>query len=115
MPKEKPPFELSERLQRFATDAAGWQLDAVERDVQQNPSRFAEYAEARKRMDAEETALIQKLGSDALALEPYNNAYSAYAAALAIEMYLHGVLDGACMYKAFDQHELPREEGVNQP
>ena len=60
--------------------------------------------------------LIPKLGGDGMALETYNGAYSAYAVALAGEMYLRGILDGACMYQAFIHHELPRKEdaeGVN--
>lgn len=109
MPK-KHTFELPPRLMQYAVDIAGWQLDAVEREMLTHPKQYAEYAEARERIVTEAAALIPKLGGDGMALETYNAANNAYAAALAIEMYLHGVLDGACMYQAFINHELPRKE-----
>ena len=112
MPKEHA-FELPPRLMQYAIDIAGWQLDAVENEMQSHPKRYAEYADARARMAKEADALIQKLG-DGMALETYNGAYSAYAAALAMEMYLRGILDGACMYQAFIHHDLPKKEGDRQ-
>ena len=112
MPKEYA-FELPPRLIQYATDIASWQLDAVEQEMLQNPDRYAEYAEARERIAEEAVVLIPQLGGDGMALETYNGAYSAYAVALASEMYLRGILDGACMHQAFIHHELPRKEDAN--
>ncbi len=109
MPKEHS-FELPPRLMRYAIDIAGWQLDAIEQEMLRNPNRYTEYAEAREHIAEEAAVLIPKLGGDGMALETYNGAYSAYAVALASEMYLRGILDGACMNQAFIHHELPRKE-----
>ena len=109
MPKEHA-FELPPRLMLYAIDIAGWQLDAVEQEMLREPDQYAEYAEAREHIAQEAAVLIPKLGGYWMALETYNGAYSAYAVALASEMYLRGILDGACMYQAFIHHELPRKE-----
>ena len=41
MPKEHA-FELPPRLMRYATDIAGWQLDAVEQEMMRNSDRYAD-------------------------------------------------------------------------
>lgn len=108
MSHENTSLELPERLIRYAMDIAGWQLETVEQEMQRQPDRYAAYADARERMATAEAELISKLGGDEMALEEYNDANKAYAAALAIEMYLHGVMDGGRVYHAFLTGELPR-------
>lgn len=112
MANENTPLKIPERLIRYATDIAGWQLDAVEHEMKSQPDRYAEYARARERMASAEADLISKLGGDEMALEEYNDANNACAAALAMEMYLRGVMDGGRVYHAFLTHELPRGENA---
>ncbi len=109
MPQERPSLDFPQSVLRYATDVAGWQLEAAERDMQEHAECFPEHTRARERMAQTETDLTPQLGGDPMALEEYANANNAYAAALAIEMYLRGFLDGGRVYHAFVMRELPVE------
>lgn len=106
MPEERPSLDFPENILRYATDVAGWQVDEAEHDMQKRPDDFPEYTHARERMAAAEEDLISKLG-EPMALEEFSDANNAYAAALAIEMYLRGVVDGGRMYHVFTTKNLP--------
>lgn len=114
MPNEHPSLEFPENIIRYATDVAGWQMDATELDMREHPESYPEYTRARERMALAEADLISKLCGDRMALEEYNDSNNAYAAALAIEMYLRGVMDGGRMYHGFTTREFPQRRARNE-
>lgn len=114
MPNKHPSLEFPENMIRYATDVAGWQMDEAEHDMQEHPENYPEYTCARERMTLAEADLISKLGGDSMALEEYHDSNNAYAAALAIEMYLRGVMDGGRMYHSFTTRAFPQRRESNE-
>ena len=106
---EEPQWSyFSDDVCAYADSIADYQVTQVELDMQRNPDRFPEYTQASAWLEAEEANLIQKLGGDALAVEDILSACVAKRAAVAIETYKRGVLDGGRIYHAFATRELPK-------
>lgn len=108
MTKEPKRPDFSGDVCAYADSIADHQVTQAELDMQRNPDRFPEYTQASTWLEAEETDLIQKLGGDAMAVEDFLSACIAKRAALAIETYKRGVLDGGRIYRAFATRELPK-------
>lgn len=95
------------RLEGYAEDIAGYQLDNIERELQRNPDAHLEFTSAASRLKAVEAQF--DWASDPRLTE-LSEAWIAHSAALAVEMYLQGVRDGGRIYHAFITGELPRKE-----
>lgn len=108
MAKEPERSDYSAAVCAYVDSIADHQVTQVELDMQRDPDRFPEYTQASAWLEAEETDLIQKLSGDAMAVEDFLNACIAKCAALAIETYKRGVLDGGRIYHAFVARELPK-------
>ncbi len=99
--------QVDERLKQYVVDVAGWRIDDVERGLKQHPDEHPEYASAVEQLDltADNVDASSELGA-------MSDAWMAYAATLALEMYLAGARDGGRVYHAFITGELPvRPEG----
>lgn len=107
MAKEQGWPHFSEKIRAYAEGIADQQVTQAELDMQRSPDTYLEYTRAAIWLDDEERDLIQKLGDDAMDTEDILNAAGAKAAALAIEVYKRGVLDGGRIYHAFVTRELP--------
>lgn len=100
---------LPDDLLAYADDIADWKMSSVEHEMVQDPKTYPEYARAIAGREVAETQLIQKLNCTSMEIDQLESAMTAYSAALAIEMYKRGVLDGGRMYHAFITGELPRK------
>lgn len=110
----KAPFSLvlPGDLLDYATDIADWKMGKVEREMQQDSEAYPEYARAADARENAEEFLIQKYHCDPMEIDQLESAMNATGAALAIEMYKRGVLDGGRIYHAFIHGELPRKEAA---
>ena len=94
-------------MREIAEMVAGIRLDEVEHRMQTKPKEYPEYTDA---MEAERIltkALIEKYGLDKIELDQLVGAVNASGAALAVEMYIAGFLDGGHMAMAFSKREMP--------
>lgn len=88
-------------MHRIAEMVAGIRLDEVEHRMQTKPEEYPEYTDA---MEAERIltkALIEKYGLDKIELDQL------VGAALAVEMYIAGFLDGGHVAQTFQSREMP--------
>lgn len=96
-----------EQFEAYLIDIAGQQLDVVGLELKNNPEAYPEFTQAAQWLDAMEAPLEAGRDCEMLA---HSEAWMAYAAALAIEMYLHGARDGGRIYHAFITNELPTKK-----
>ena len=97
-------------MRRIAETVAGIRLDEVEHRMRSNPEDYPSYTDALVAEHILTQALLEKGGVDKLAVDQLVSALSAQGAALAIEMYIAGFLDGGHTAQAFQGRELPGEE-----
>lgn len=97
-------------MRQIAETIAGIRLDEVERRMRSNPEVYPSYTDAIEAERILTQALLEKGGVDKLAVDQLVSALSAQGAALAIEMYIAGFLDGGHTAQAFQRTELPGEE-----
>ena len=100
---------LPHDLLPYADDIADWKMSSVEHEMAQDPETYPEYARAMADREAAETQLIQTRNCPRMEVDQLVCAMTSYSAALAIEMYKRGVLDGGRIYHAFVTGELPRK------
>ena len=79
-------------------------IDAIERHLNTSPDLFPRFAEAAQRIDA---AMEKTATQPNEELSARDDIWTAYSAALALEMYLAGARDGGRIYHAFVTAELP--------
>ena len=94
-------------MHRIAEMVAGIRLDEVEHRMQTKPEEYPEYTDA---MEAERIltkALLEKYNLDKVELDQLVGAVNASGAALAVEMYIEGFLDGGHVAMAFQNREIP--------
>lgn len=94
-------------MHRIAEMVAGNRLDEVEHRMQTKPDEYPEYTDA---MEAERIItqnLIKKYGMDKVKLNQLVSALSAQGAAIGVEMYIAGFLDGGHVAVAFHNREVP--------
>ena len=94
-------------MHRIAEMVAGIRLDEVEHRMQTKPEEYPEYTDA---MEAERIltkALIEKYGLDKIELDQLVGVVNASGAALAVEMYIAGFLDGGHVAQTFQSREMP--------
>ena len=97
-------------MHRIAEMVAGIRLDEVEHRMQTKPDEYPEYTDA---IEAERVifkTLLEKHGLDKVELDQMVSAVNASGAALAIEMYIAGFLDGGHVAMAFQKREVPGED-----
>ena len=90
-------------MHRIAEMVAGIRLDEVEHRMQLSPEEYPAYTDA---MEAERIItqnLIKKYGLDKVKLDQLVSAVNVSGAALAIEMYIEGFLDGGHVAMAFQK------------
>ena len=104
------PDGFEDGMVTYARDIAGWQLEKLERELRSHIQDYPEFARAVELMEDADADLIQKLSGDESVTEDIQSASNAYAATLAIEMYIRGVLDGGRLCHAFLTREFPRKE-----
>ena len=97
-------------MRQIAETIAGIRLDEVEHRMRSNPEDYPSYTDALVAEHILTQALLEKGGVDKLAVDQLVSALSAQGAALAIEMYIAGILDGGHTAQAFQGRELPGEE-----
>lgn len=93
-------------MRQIAETVAGIRLDEVERRMHSNPEGYPSYTDA---LEAERIIcqeLIKKYGMDKVEVDQLVSALSAQGAALAVEMYIAGFLDGGHVAMAFQKREL---------
>ena len=100
---------LPDDLTDYADTVADWKMSSVEHEMEQDPETYPEYARAMAEREAAETQLIQARNCPRMEVDQLVCAMTSYSAALAIEMYKRGVLDGGRIYHAFVTGELPRK------
>ncbi len=94
-------------MREIAEMVAGNRLDEVEHRMQLSPEEYPAYTDA---MEAERIItqnLIKKYGMDKVELDQLVSALSAQRAAIEVEMYIAGFLDGGHVAMAFSKRELP--------
>ena len=79
-------------------------IDAIERHLNTSPDLFPRFTEAAQRIDAEMEKTAAHPNEE---LSTRDDIWTAYSAALALEMYLAGARDGGRVYHAFVTGELP--------
>ncbi len=97
-------------MHRIAEMVAGIRLDEVEHRMQTKPEEYPEYTDAIEAERILTKALLEKYGMDKVELDQLVSAVNASGAALAVEMYIEGFLDGGHMAMAFSKREMPGEE-----
>ena len=95
-----------EELYEIAMNLVGWRLEYVESFMLKHPEEYPDYTAGQADLDSTETNLVQLIGN-AKPVDELMDAHCAVCAALAIEMYLRGVLDGGSLYHALTNSELP--------
>ena len=94
-------------MHRIAEMVAGIRLDEVEHKMQTKPEEYPEYTDAIEAERILTKALIKKYGLDKVKLDQLVSAVNVSGAALAIEMYIEGFLDGGHVAMAFHNREVP--------
>ena len=107
----KAPFtaRLPDDLLEYAADIADQKMNAAEREMQHDSEAYPEYARALELRDAAVEQLIQEQHCDPMVVDRLESAMTAYGAALAIEMFKRGFMDGGRVCHAFMTGELPRK------
>lgn len=97
-------------MRQIAETVVGIRLDEVERTIRLNLKDYPSYTDA---IEAERiifTALIKKYGMEKVKVDQLVSALSAQGAALAVEMYIAGFLDGGHVAVAFQRRKLPERD-----
>ena len=94
-------------MHRIAEMVAGIRLDKVEHRMQTKPKEYPEYTDAIEAERIVSKALLEKYGMDKVELDQLVSAVNASGAALAVEMYIEGFLDGGHVAMAFHKREMP--------
>ena len=94
-------------MHRIAEMVAGIRLDEVEHKMQTKPEEYPEYTDAIEAERILTKALLEKYGLDKVELDQLVGAVNASGAALAVEMYIAGFLDGGYTAQAFQRREMP--------
>ena len=97
-------------MREIAEMVAGIRLDEVEHRMQTKPEKYPGYTDA---IEAERVifkTLLEKYGLDKVELDQLVSVLNASGAALAIEMYIAGFLDGGHVAMAFQKREVPGED-----
>ncbi len=97
-------------MHRIAEMVAGIRLDEVEHRMQTKPEEYPEYTDAIEAERIVSKALLEKYHLDKVELDQMVSAVNASGAALAIEMYIAGFLDGGHVAMAFQKREVPGED-----
>ena len=102
-------------MHRIAEMVAGIRLDEVEHRMVHNPEDYPAYSDG---IEAERIiikTLLEKYEMDKVELDQLVGAVNASGAALAVEMYIEGFLDGGHVAMAFQHKEMPGEEVIVAP
>ena len=97
-------------MREIAEMVAGIRLDEVEHRMQTKLEEYPGYTDA---IEAERVifkTLLEKHGLDKVELDQMVSAVNASGAALAIEMYIAGFLDGGHVAMAFQKREVPGKD-----
>ena len=97
-------------MRQIAETVVGIRLDEVERTIRLNLKDYPSYTDA---IEAERiifTAVIKKYGMEKVKVDQLVSALSAQGAALAVEMYIAGFLDGGHVAVAFQRRKLPERD-----
>ena len=94
-------------MREIAEMVAGIRLDEVEHRMQTKPDEYPEYTDAIEEERIVSKALLEKYGMDKVELDQLVSAVNASGAALAVEMYIEGFLDGGHVAMAFQKREVP--------
>ena len=97
-------------MREIAEMVAGIRLDEVEHRMQLSPKEYPEYSDSLEAERIITQNLIKKYGLDKVKLDQLVSAVNASGAALAIEMYIEGFLDGGHVAMAFSKWALPSED-----
>ena len=96
-------------LYQYATDVATWQMDRIECHMKHHPADYPIFTEGLQRADELENRLAELCPENAHLVEEYVDAHFTRSGALAIEMYIHGFLDGGRVLHEMISRELPGE------
>ena len=94
-------------MREIAEMVAGIRLDEVEHRMQTKPDEYPEYTDAIEAERILTKALLEKYGLDKVELDQLVSAVNASGAALAVEMYIEGFLDGGHVAMVFHKREVP--------
>ena len=94
-------------MHRIAEMVAGIRLDEVEHRMQLSPEEYPAYTDAVEEERIITQNLIKKYGLDKVKLDQLVSALSAQGAAIGVEMYIAGFLDGGHVAMAFHKREMP--------
>ena len=101
-------------MHRIAEMVAGIRLDEVEHKMQTKPEEYPEYTDAIEAERILTKALLEKYGLDKVELDQLVGAVNASGAALAVEMYIAGFLDGG-MWRTHSREEKCRMTAKMSP
>ena len=93
-------------MREIAEMVAGIRLDEVEHKMQTKPEEYPGYTDAIEEERIITQNLIKKYGLDKVKLDQLVSALSAQGAAIGVEMYIAGFLDGGHVAMAFQKREL---------
>ena len=96
-------------MHRIAEMVAGIRLDEVEHRMQTKPKEYPEYSDSLEAERILTKALLEKYGMDKVKLNQLVSALSAQGAAIGVEMYIAGFLDGGHVAMAFSKREVPSD------
>lgn len=94
-------------MREIAEMVAGISMDGVESKMAHNPEDYPAYSDG---IEAERIiikTLLEKYEMDKVELDQLVSAVNASGAALAVEMYIEGFLDGGHVAMAFHKREMP--------
>ena len=95
-------------MREIAETMAGIRLDELENKMAHNPEDYPEYTDS---IEAERIIFQELIETvDKVKLDQLVSAVNASGAALAIEMYIEGFLDGGHVAMAFSKWALPSED-----
>ena len=97
-------------LYQYATDVATWQMDRIECHMKRHPADYPIFTEGLQRADELENRLAELCPEHAQLVEEYADAHFTRSGALAIEMYIHGFLDGGRVLHEMLSRPLPSKE-----
>ena len=97
-------------LYQYATDVATWQMDRIECHMKRHPGDYPIFTEGLQRADELENRLAELCPEHAHLVEEYADAHFTRSGALAIEMYIHGFLDGGRVLHEMLSRKLPGKE-----
>ena len=97
-------------LYQYATDVATWQMDRIECHMKRHPGDYPIFTEGLQRADELENRLAELCPEHAHLVEEYADAHFTRSGALAIEMYIHGFLDGGRVLHEMLRRNMPGKE-----